>query len=482
MNNNNCKLETQDNMAINCIRLTDVMDISILQCFQDDFAKGVGFASITVDLEGNPVTKPSNYTKLCMDYNHATECGDKRCALSHRLGGEEAARLGMPVVYECHAGLIDFAAPILLEGRQIGTILGGQVLMADVLDKSKYRKIAKEIGVNEEEYIEAVKEIRQMSKEQVRAAANVLFIVANYMSKTAYGQQLLRAKSDWLSDSLNQITVSVQELAGAASMANIKHNILKLEMSGQQIISDQFNAVIDLTKKIEQIISAQQKEMARLDRLNLIGEMAASIGHEVRNPLTTVRGFLQYFLQKKEFESHGTIFGIMIEELDRANEIITEFLSLAKNRKVDLRKMDLNQGIMKLIPLVQADAMLKGIQIISDLGNVPVLFLDEKEIRQLVLNLVRNAIEASEGGKVVKIRTFVHQEKPVLEITDNGRGISPAILDKIGTPFFTTKTQGTGLGLAVCYRIAERHCAAIKIESEELVGTRVCVIFNQSVN
>ena len=168
------KLTTSDDL--NDLKITDVIDLDFLQRFQDDFAKGVGLASVTVDVNGTPVTDPSSYTRFCMDYTHATECGDKRCAESHRKGGEEAARLGKPVVYECHAGLIDFAAPIIVEGRQIGTILGGQVL-TELPDETKYRRIAREIGVDEEGYVEAVKEVRKLTKESIEAAANVLFIV-----------------------------------------------------------------------------------------------------------------------------------------------------------------------------------------------------------------------------------------------------------------------------------------------------------------
>ena len=119
--------DEKNNSTIRDITLSDVIDIKFLQQFQDDFAKGVGVASVTVDLDGKPVTNPSSYTRFCMDYTHSTECGDKRCAESHRKGGEEAAKTGKPVVYECHAGLIDFAVPIMIEGKQIGTIQGGQV-------------------------------------------------------------------------------------------------------------------------------------------------------------------------------------------------------------------------------------------------------------------------------------------------------------------------------------------------------------------
>jgi len=234
---------------LNNIKLTDIIDLEFLQHFQDDFAIGVGLASVTVDIDGNPVTRPSSYTRFCKDYTHTTECGDKRCAESHRKGGEEAARTGRPVVYECHAGLIDFAAPIMLDGRQIGTILGGQVL-TDLPDEAKYRRIANEIGVDEEGYVEAVKEIRKLSKESIAAAANVLFIVANNMSKTAYNQRKLKAVSNILSDSLNQISATMEELAASACNVSANQVNLNKEIQNVDTVTGEINEVMDLIKEI----------------------------------------------------------------------------------------------------------------------------------------------------------------------------------------------------------------------------------------
>jgi ligand-binding sensor protein len=231
------------------LRLTDIIDLDFLQRFQDDFAVGVGLASVTVDTEGNPVTKPSSYTRFCMDYTHATECGDKRCAESHRKGGEEAARTGKPVIYECHAGLIDFAAPIMLEGRQIGTILGGQVL-TDLPEEAKYRRIASEIGVDADGYVEAVKEIRKLSKESIAAAANVLFIVANNMSKNAYQQRKLRAVSNVLNDSLHQISATMEELAASAGTVSANQANLNKEIKNVDMVTGEINEVMDLIKEI----------------------------------------------------------------------------------------------------------------------------------------------------------------------------------------------------------------------------------------
>jgi len=231
------------------VKLTDVIDLAFLQEFQDDFAIGIGLASVTVDPDGTPITKPSQYTRFCMDYTHSTECGDKRCAESHRKGGEEAARTGKPVIYECHAGLIDFAAPIMLEGRLIGTILGGQVL-TDAPNDAKYRKIANEIGVDEEGYIEAVQEIRNLSRKSIESSANLLFIVANNMSNTAYQQLKLRSVADTLSDGLSQISATMEELAASASVVSENQGRLNNEIQNVNLVTGRIDAVMDFIKDI----------------------------------------------------------------------------------------------------------------------------------------------------------------------------------------------------------------------------------------
>lgn len=475
---NRIQANIETEVDLNNIHLSDVIDIEFIQRLQDDFAKAVGVASVTVDLEGHPVTHPSSYTRFCMDYIHSTACGDKRCAESHQQGGKKAALLGRPVVYECHAGLIDFAAPIILEGQQIGTILGGQVL-TNIPNEKKYCKIAHEIGVDEAGYIEALGEIRQLTKASVEAAANILFIVANNMSMARYNQRKLAAKSTLLSHSLDEIAQAMQEIANSAKRVRVDQ--VKLDKSVNHVMTSKIDEVMDLTRTIADMIAIQKTEMARLDRLNLIGEMAASIGHEIRNPLTTVRGFLQYFSNKIELKKYSGDFDVMIEELDRANEIITEFLSLSKNRIIDLKVLDLNRIIKKIMPLLQAKGMIKNIDIKLELEHIPRLLLDEKRFIQLLLNLVINSIEASSDDGTVTIKTFMRNETPVLAVSDRGYGISESILEKLGTPFVSTKSQGTGLGLAVCYRIAEDHSALINIHSQEGKGTTVEVIFNAIV-
>ena len=222
-----------------------------------------------------------------------------------------------------------------------------------------------------------------------------------------------------------------------------------------------FLAIIqDITEKVQ-----FEKEMARLDRLNLVGEMAAGIGHEIRNPMTSVRGFLQIFCTRKEFAAYKEYLDLMIEELDRANSIITEFLSLAKNKVVEQKPQNLNHIVQAISPLIVADGMVTDKNIVFELSDIPDIALDNKEIRQLILNLVRNGFEAMSPGGLMRIKTFIDKNVVVLAVQDNGKGIAPDVFDKLGTPFFTTKDNGTGLGLAMCYSITARHNAKIQVET-----------------
>lgn len=230
--------------------------------------------------------------------------------------------------------------------------------------------------------------------------------------------------------------------------------------------------MLDLTK-----IKEYEREMARLNRLNVIAELAAGIGHEVRNPLTTVRGYLQMLQKNSDFAKYYERFNLMIEELDRANGIITEFLSLAKDKAVERQTGNLNDAIILLLPLLQADAFRRGHQICVDAGETRNMVFAEQEIRQLILNLVRNALDAMEGSGKVVLRTYQKDDSVVLEVRDEGVGIPEKVLQKLGTPFVTTKENGTGLGLPVCYRIAESHGAEINVDTGPQ-GTTFMITFN----
>lgn len=230
----------------------------------------------------------------------------------------------------------------------------------------------------------------------------------------------------------------------------------------------------DITKLRE-----QQAQMDRLERLNLIGQLAAGISHEIRNPLTTVKGFLQLRSIKTGDPKEKEYYDLMISEIDRANTIISDFLSLAKSHDGELREEeDLNQLIYRIFPMIQADAITSNKEIILNLNPLSPIMLNENEIRQLLLNLVRNALEVTpEHGSVI-IRTYREGDNTVLAVQDQGEGIPEEIREQIGTPFFTTKESGTGLGLAISMKIAERHNAELVFDTGK-DGTTFKVIFRR---
>jgi signal transduction histidine kinase len=254
-------------------------------------------------------------------------------------------------------------------------------------------------------------------------------------------------------------------------------NIIWLEQKATSI-HDKGNNLIawegilrDVTTRIN-----MERLVARAEQMNTVGQLAATVAHEIRNPLTSVRGYLQLMHVKKEYTLSKERCELMLSELDRTNVIISEYLLLAKDKVPKLESCCLNSIINAILPLLQATALASLIEIKVSLEDIPNLYLDENEIRQLLFNLVNNGLEAMSGHGELMIRTFCSEDTVTLAVSDQGTGIPTNIIEKLGTPFLTTKTIGSGLGLPMCYRIAQRHKANIKIETSNQ-GTTFFVQF-----
>ncbi len=253
---------------------------------------------------------------------------------------------------------------------------------------------------------------------------------------------------------------SVIEFADGRKVDLLIHKTILFDNEGNP--SGLLGALTDLTEHRE-----MQQTMARLDQYRIIGEMAAAIGHEVRNPMTTVRGFLQLLNESDDFLGNKEYFDLMIEEIDRANSIITDFLSLGKDLHIELKPENLNRIIENSFLIFSTEARKHDHLMKMILEEVPLIPLDCKQIRQLIFNLVRNGLEAMASPGTLTISTCKTNDEIVLSIQDQGSGIDKTILGKLGKPFVTTKEKGTGLGLAVCYSIVERHGAQLEVETTD---------------
>ncbi|MCH5184761.1 MAG: PocR ligand-binding domain-containing protein [Oscillospiraceae bacterium] len=195
-------------LDLNSLKLTDVIDVRSLQRIQDAFSKATGMAGLSTDKDG-AVTKGSGFTRFCMDLTRGSKVGAERCNKCDLMGGDEAARTGHPSVYTCHGGLCDFAVPIIVNGQHIGSMIGGQVL-PEPPDEEKFRKIAREINVDEEEYINAVRQVKVVPRSKIEAAAELLYVVANSLSEAGY-QKLLMAKHE---EDIEKVTDALSQETG----------------------------------------------------------------------------------------------------------------------------------------------------------------------------------------------------------------------------------------------------------------------------
>lgn len=245
---------------------------------------------------------------------------------------------------------------------------------------------------------------------------------------------------------------------------------LEMVLSNVKDITEWKTSEIILTRQIEQLRQA-------INKIDLIGEMAAGVAHEIRNPMTVMKGYLQFF-SKKVSGNMSEQFAIVLSELDRVEQIISNFLSLAKNKVKTAKMQDLNTIIKEISPLIFADAVNQGINLNVTLADdLPDLLLNSAEIKQLILNLARNGIEAMEQHGTLTIETSWDERNVYLCISDCGCGISEEWQGKMFTPFLTTKETGTGLGLSVCSDIVKRHDGAIAVQSTEGKGTTFTVTF-----
>lgn len=231
------------------IRVQDVFDMEFLQKFQDSFARAVGMTAVTVDKDGKTITRPTDWTDFCMKYTRESAEGARRCEQCDKNGGETAARTGRPSLYECHAGLMDFGAPIMLNGKQIGSILGGQILN-EPANEEKFRAYAKEINVDPDKYVEALRKVEIVPKKRMEYAAEVLFMMADMCSRMGYFQHQLKELANNINETVIHVSAAMEELAASANDVDENQKGLNKEIENVSGISSKINEFTNLIRDI----------------------------------------------------------------------------------------------------------------------------------------------------------------------------------------------------------------------------------------
>ncbi|NMM64295.1 GHKL domain-containing protein [Clostridium sp. P21] len=426
---------------IDSIEIKDVIDIEVLQKFQDNYAKSMGIASIIVDRVGNPVTKTSLYTSFCNDFIHATDIGDRRCAKFHRRGGEEAYRTGRPYIYTCHGGLIDFAAPILIEGKQIGTILGGQVLTKKP-DELTYIKIAEEMGIDPQKLVGSLKKIKIISEERLKAAAELLFIVANELSQIGYEELKLKRNSKSLEKEV------------------IKKN-LQLEESNE------YN--------------------------NLKTQLFSTVSHELKTPINIIYSSLQ-LLESFHKDSSSANTDEMFSKYSKVMKQNCFRLIRLVNNLIDMNKIELgffnlklkNNNVVKIVEDITLSiveyARLKNINIVFDTQiEEKIIAIDEEKVERIMLNLLSNAIKFTDRGGKIYVNIYDEDSNILISVKDTGTGIPHDMLEKIFDTFtqvdasLRRNVEGSGIGLSIVKSLVKMHGGEVSVKSKLGFGSEFIV-------
>ncbi|WP_391574426.1 ATP-binding protein [Cohnella sp.] len=206
------------------------------------------------------------------------------------------------------------------------------------------------------------------------------------------------------------------------------------------------------------------------EKLYVAGQLAAGIAHEIRNPLTSLKGFLQLIVSGRR--NNNSYYDIMNAELDRIEDIVSELLMLSKPQVYELTYQDLRVMMRDTVTLLEAQAILHNIAIEAEYGTEPLwIYGVENQVKQVFINVIKNAIEAMIDGGWIRINLSREHDGVFVRIRDEGPGIGEDQLAKMGQPFYTTKEKGTGLGLMVSYKIVDNHQGKIDVKSELGKGT-----------
>ncbi len=399
-------------------KITDLFDLDELQRIQDTFSKSIGISVGISNIDGKEITRHASTTEFCYKYVKGSPAGKKLCEECDRMGMEMALGMeaGKVAVYTCHAGLLDFAAPIVVDGRPVCCFLGGQVL-TEPLSAEKVRVLAEDLNIDPEELEEASEKIPLMDVERVKSSAELIYIFSNMLSRTAYDKYQIQKTSK-----------EVEKIANMKSdfLANMSHEI-----------RTPMNAVIGMA---EMTLREELPPAAR----NYVNQIMSS-GRTLLAIINDILDFSKIESGKME------IIPVEYEPISLINDVTNIIMTRIGSKEVEL--------ILDVSP------------------NLPSrLYGDNIRIKQIVVNLCNNAVKFTERGKVVLRIGHIKKSKDQIEIQvsveDTGIGIKKHDLAQLFQSFSQLDSkrnrniEGTGLGLAISKQLLTLMNGHIDVESQ----------------
>ncbi|MBU3187887.1 sensor histidine kinase [Clostridium estertheticum] len=423
------------------LKITDILDVELLQKLQDNFSKNMDIASVIVDINGNPVTKPSRFTNFCTNFIQNSVLGNNKCSASHRKCGEGAAKSAKPYICTCHAGLIDFAAPILVNGEHIGTILGGQFLIKKP-SASDFKNIIKEPITSEHGFLEALSEINVIEEQKLKLAVETVFIIANSISQMGYEK------------------------------LNLKLDAKKMESS-----------ILDQNRLLE------ESRKCNMDQ----SEMFSSMSHELKTPLNIIFSALQLLESKydtksvvPDYEMFSKYSKVMKQNCYRLIRLINNLIDMNKIElgffKLELANGNIVKTIEDITLSVVTYAKAKKISIVFDTDiEEKITSFDSGKLERIMLNILSNAIKFTEADGIINVNIYDNENYILIKIKDTGIGIPQNMLNKIFNTYIQVDdslrgtVEGNGIGLSLVKSLVEMHGGDISVKSEMGVGSEFSI-------
>lgn len=401
------------------IVLTDLIDVQVLQKIQNGFSKFTGMAALTTDAHGNPVTEGSGFTDFCMNLTRKSEKGFARCAECDRKGALMTLEKGKPAVYDCHAGLLDFAAPIMVEGTFVGSFIGGQVRAKEV-DEEALRRTAEELGIDPDAYVEAVARTNLVAFERVERAAEFLSEIAEVLSQMAYSSYIALEQSRQLERS-------------ARSHSNF---IVDMNASMKQKVLDW----IGMAKQLKDADGAMQDTV--LSRLMAKGEEFMSTIDDTVDFSKMANGEIE--LEEREYNiqelMNRAVRNVREDAKKRGNKITVEVEEVPKTLLGDAGR--LNQITTKLLS-----------SLIQNMHNGKITVHVSGRRRSYATDIFLRISSAGAGVSQKEYRSvkdFFENGIPFEDSEHGGLAVLPMLLSKLSGTIAVENTEDEGIAYVVC--------------------------------
>jgi len=420
---------TRPEKEIGDVEFSDLFDLSEIQAIQDAFAEATGVASLIVDSQGHPITRPSKFCRLCSEIIRTTDRGLENCCKSDLALGQ--MHTDGPVIQPClSGGLWDGGASICVGDRQVASWLIGQVLDEDA-DIEQMVAYARVIGADEAAYREALAEVKRMPVAQFREVGQALFLFAGQVSRLA-----------------------LQNIQQARHISERKRNELERE----------------------QLIRQLEDKTAELERF------IYTVSHDLKSPLITISGFLGFLREDfaaRDAEGFESTIGRIGNASEKMKQLLEELLELSRiGRKSNpCQPAELGGIVREAVEMVSGRIMETG-AVVEVAKDLPVVVVDRQRLVQVYENLIDNAVKFSAQAAPPRVSIGVRPgEEPVYFVADNGVGIDPKYHARIFELFekLDPRSSGTGVGLAIVSRIVSVHGGRMWAESDGLGhGTTFC--------